>query len=191
MNRVIGFPLAVALTLVVSQIASDAAETKAHRTLLKGGVSHWAYKSSAATGLSAFAIVHPQHAFGTPNTPILVTPTGDMTTMIPANFLPQTGVNGPADGGASYTPEYRKEMADYLGRVQLMGPMSIIQSGNLAPSVLGTKDTLVNGVPQRVSGSVVMERPGYYGFPYAHMENTQVASRRSHIQIAARHHNMM
>jgi len=78
----------------------------------------------------------------------------------------------------SYTPQYRDQIAAYLSHYQLVGPMSVVQTGAgaLHPAVISSQDVIFSGVPQRVSGSLVMERPGY--------ENIDVAQAIRQQQIA-------
>lgn len=105
------------------------------------------------------------------------------TTLIPADWLPATGVNGPFDGGVSYTPQYKEEIAAYLSHYQLTGPMSVVHTGagELRPSVLTSQDILVNGIPQRVSGSMIMERPGYEDWTIAQSKPRYVSAKQRYV----------
>jgi len=96
--------------------------------------------------------------------PVMEDPAGNTSTMLPADLVPLTGYVGPADGGASYSPGYANAVKNYLGRIQLMGPMSVVYSGPslLRPQSMLVHDVLVNGCPGRASGAVIMEAPGYF-----------------------------
>ncbi len=144
------------------------------RMQLRGRVSnHLEHPMAMVGGEQRFAPI--QTRYGT----MLRSSYGDTTTtMVPADWLPATGVNGPFDGGMSYTPQYRDQIAAYLSHYQLVGPMSVVQTGAgaLHPAVISSQDVIFSGVPQRVSGSLVMERPGY--------ENIDVAQAIRQQQIA-------
>ncbi|HEY9788654.1 MAG TPA: hypothetical protein V6D17_24920 [Candidatus Obscuribacterales bacterium] len=90
----------------------------------------------------------------------VTSPMGERTTMVPADFYHQTGVLGPANGG-NYTPEFTAGARMKMNSRQIYAPQSVVHTDAaiLKPVVIGTYDTIVNGIPQRVSGCVIMERP--------------------------------
>lgn len=86
----------------------------------------------------------------------------ERTTMIPADYLEATGVLNPADR-ESYTPEFQAEMRMQMNGKQILGPMSILHTGAgyMDQSILTSQEVSVDGIPHRVSGSLVLEAPGW------------------------------
>lgn len=86
----------------------------------------------------------------------------ERTSMIPADFLEQTGMLNPGETG-QYTPEYQSEMRLQMNGKQILGPMSVLHTGAgyMDPAILTSQEVVVEGIPQRVSGSLVLEAPGW------------------------------
>lgn len=78
---------------------------------------------------------------------------GEQTTMYPADYLHRTGNLGPL------TQQEAQTWNRMNNNRQVYGPMSLIRGSGaeLQPTVVAAKDTLVDGIPQRVSGAIVME----------------------------------
>lgn len=96
-----------------------------------------------------------------PNGPVLTGALGEQTTLVPSDFFLFTGALGPADGGVTYTQDYLSQMRRHMSGRQFLGPMSVVRMnhGSLKPQVMSTQDVIVEGIPQRVSGTVIMETP--------------------------------
>lgn len=93
--------------------------------------------------------------------PVLTGALGEQTTMIPGDYFALTGTLGPHDGGVSYTKEYQATMREMMNNRKIYGPLSVVRmsGGSLNPSVVATKDEIVEKIPLRVSGAIIMESP--------------------------------
>ncbi len=78
---------------------------------------------------------------------------GEQTTMYPADYLHRTGTLGPLSQQEAATWNRMNNNR------QVYGPMSLIRGSgsDMQPTVVASKDVLVDGIPQRVSGSIIME----------------------------------
>lgn len=78
---------------------------------------------------------------------------GEQTTMYPADFTSRTGTLGPLN---------QQEAAAWNklnNNRQVYGPQSLIigSQNEMKPTVIASRDVLVDGIPQRVSGTVIQE----------------------------------
>ncbi len=111
--------------------------------------------------MRAFATLHQSKDY---KSPLLISPYGDtITTLVPADWMMQTGQHGPRTEETTYTPPHMAAIRMQQHNRQVMGPLSVIHTGNgeLAPRVLMAQDLLEHGIPHRHSGATIMERPGY------------------------------
>lgn len=78
---------------------------------------------------------------------------GEQTTMYPADFLHRTGTLGPL------TQQEAAAWNRMNNNRQVYGAQSLIigSQSEMKPTVIASKDVLVDGIPQRVSGAVIQE----------------------------------
>lgn len=113
--------------------------------MLQGGVSTQQGAAPSALGLYPTSSQVSGHVF----TGAL----GEQTTMYPADFLHRTGTLGPLS---------QQEAAAWNkmnNNRQVYGPQSLMigSQSEMKPTVVATKDVLVDGIPQRVSGTIIQE----------------------------------
>lgn len=124
-----------------------------HQQTLRGGVTN--------RDMRSFATLQSSKEY---KSPLLISPYGDtVTTLVPADWMMQTGQHGPRTEETTYTPPHMAAIRAQQHNWQIMGPMSVVHTGNgeLAPRVLMAQDLLHYGIPHRHSGATIMERPGY------------------------------
>lgn len=114
--------------------------------MLQGGVS------AGTTGAAPAGLgLHPTNSLVSGH--VFTGALGEQTTMYPADFLSKTGSLGPLS---------QQEAAAWNkmnNNRQVYGPQSLIigAQNEMKPTVVASKDVLVDGIPQRVSGTVIQE----------------------------------